>query len=233
MEAKRQLISKRRGGEKSDLHSDRRSSVDDVYDQILVRIITGKLSVGRRLSSTTLARELAVSRTPVVSAIDRLVSDGILTKEKNRTPRICKGADEWLLQIHQLRELLEPPAAALAAELMPEDELNRLEHLADAATPFRDASWLDAAREYDFALHLAIADHCGNVPLRKTIHRCWQFKRLSYELGCRNIELEEVGFREHMSILAALKNRDAKTASAAMLFHLRSSLQFTREGHVV
>jgi DNA-binding GntR family transcriptional regulator len=207
--------------------------VDDVYDKILSRIIDGRLATGQAITSTRLARELSVSRTPVVSAIDRLASDGILVKEKNRRARVRDGADNWLVQIHQLREILEPPAASLAAARMPAAELRRLESLADAAAPSSDPQWEQAARELDFALHLSIADHCGNLPLRRSIYRCWQFKRLSYELGCSNPEVEEIGYREHQAILAALIHRDSATASAAMLFHLRSSLLYTKVRQVV
>jgi DNA-binding GntR family transcriptional regulator len=210
-----------------------RSSVDNVYDQILAKIIDGSLATGEAITSTQLARELKVSRTPVVSAIDRLASDGLLFKEKNRRARVREGAEKWLLQIHELREIAEPPAAALAAQKMPTQALDQLEQLADAAAPSNDPAWELAAQDFDFALHLAIADHCGNLPLRKTIYRCWKFKRLSYQLGCSNREVEEIGYREHLSILAALMLRDSATASAAMLFHLRSSLLYTKVRQVV
>lgn len=213
--------------------ADERTSVDDAYDKILARIIDGRLATGQAITSTRLAHELNVSRTPVVSAIDRLASDGILVKEKNRRARVREGADNWLVQVHQLREILEPPAAALAAARISESELRRLEALTDAAAPSDDPAWERRARELDFALHLSIADHCGNLPLRRSIYRCWKFKRLSYQLGCSNPEIEEMCYREHQAILAALIHRDPATASAAMQFHLRSSLLYTKVRQVV
>jgi len=217
----------------ADRHDAERSLVDDVYDQILKRIIRGDLQSGEVLICTRMADELGLSRTPVVSAVDRLVSDGILVKEMNRRARVLDGAESWLVQMHHLREIVEPPAAALAAKHVTDDALKKLQHLAALASPDCNSDWQLVARDFDFALHLSIADHCQNLPLRKSIYRCWQFKRLSYELGCSNPEIEEMGHREHLAILAALVRHDPETASAAMLFHLRSSFCNTTNRGVV
>lgn len=216
-----------------DREPNERSSVDDVYDQILLRIIRGELVSGEVLICMRLAEELNVSRTPVVSAVDRLVSDGILIKEKNRRARVKDSAETWLLQIHQLRELVEPPAAKLAAQYMPDEVIAKLVEYADSATPGLSDNWLQSARDFDFVLHRTIADYCRNMALRETIYKCWKFKTLSYELGCSNPELEEIGHREHLAILAALSQHDPETAHAAMMFHLRSSLNVTTIRQVV
>src|SRR5262245_12221559 len=91
------------------------SFIDEVYNEILLRIIRGQYSSGTVLTSTRLAHELNVSRTPVVAAIDRLAADGILQKERNRRAVVREGAEQWLRQVHELREMVEPSAAALAA----------------------------------------------------------------------------------------------------------------------
>ncbi len=209
------------------------SSVDEVYNQILLRIIRGEFSEGSILTSTRLAHELNVSRTPIVSALDRLVADGILEKEKNKRAVVRTGAGQWLLQVHQLREMLEPPAAALAAVRITGETLYDLERMAEAAEPSNDEKWLTAARDFDYAVHLSIADHCGNLPLRKTIYKCWSYKRLSYEAGFGAPRNQEVGYREHIAILQALIRHDAETASAAMLFHLRSAIYLTADQGIV
>jgi DNA-binding GntR family transcriptional regulator len=203
------------------------SFIDEVYNQILLRIIRGEYSGGTVLTGTRLADELRVSRTPVVAALDRLVADGILQKERNRRAVVRNGAEQWLLQVHQLRELLEPPAAALAATRIPTEVVEKLKVLADAADPDRVTEWLSPARAFDYALHLSIADHCGNMPLQKAIYKCWSYKRLSYEAGHNDPGSWEVGYHEHIAILNALATRDPATASAAMMFHLRSAAILT------
>ena len=143
------------------------SLVDGVYDRILLRIVRGELGGGAELKSTQLARELGVSRTPVVQALQRLEADGIVVHEVNRRAVVRPGAENWLMEVHQLREFLEPPAAAMAAVRIGEEAVARLRGQAALARPGR-RGWAAAAREFDYALHLAIADNCGNTPLGLT-----------------------------------------------------------------
>jgi DNA-binding GntR family transcriptional regulator len=199
------------------------SSVDEVYTQILLRIVQGDLPSGTVLTSTRLATQLKVSRTPIVAALDRLVADGILKKERNKRAVVRDGAEHWLAQVHQLRELLEPPAAALAAIHISSDALQELDRLRRAAEPNRAEEWIVAARRFDHAIHLSIADFCDNLPMRKMIYKCWSYKQLVFDAGYDNPDMVETGYHEHVAILQALARRDASTASAAMLFHLRSA----------
>jgi DNA-binding GntR family transcriptional regulator len=209
------------------------SRVEDVYHQILARIVHGELPGGSELKSTQLAGALGVSRTPVVQALSRLIADGIVTQRMNMRAVVRPGAENWLVEIHELRLLLEPAAASRAAEHMPLAVIEQLQAQADAVDPQSDPDWVKRAREFDFSLHLAISEHAANEPLRGAIDKCWQFKRLSYELGADRSEALLRGFREHRIILAALAARDAATAAAAMELHLRLASSYRPNGRVV
>lgn len=199
------------------------SRVDEAYQQILLEVVQGRLTGGAELKSTLLARQFKMSRTPVVQALQRLAADGIVTLEINKRAVVRPGAENWLVEIHQLRELLEPTAAALAAVRMPAAELTRLTEMATAAANRADQTWTVLARQFDFALHLSIADHTGNLVLGEAIRKCWSYKNLSYAAGSDSAATLEKGYREHLAILESLFARDAATASAAMQFHLRSA----------
>jgi DNA-binding GntR family transcriptional regulator len=199
------------------------SRVDEVYEQILLQIVRGELTAGTELKSTQLAQQLRLSRTPVVQALQRLAADGIVTLELNKRAVVRPGAENWLVEIHELRELLEPAAAAKAALRMSEEELQRLAALAAAAQPHSQPAWEAAAQQLDFALHLAIAGSAGNFALGETIRKIWTFKRISYLAAPEPAATLERGYSEHVAILSALQARDAETARAAMLFHLRSA----------
>lgn len=209
------------------------SLVDTVYQEILLRIIRGEFVGGQELKSTVLAKSLSVSRTPVVQALQRLAADGIVTLEINKRAVVRPGAENWLVEIHQLRELLEPHAATLAATRISDETFARLDELAAAAGDTTRKDWAEAVERFDFALHLAIADATGNLALREAIRKCWSFKRLSYAAGPDRPEALEKGYQEHLSILAALKAHDPQTAAAAMLFHLRSAANLRPDRRIV
>ena len=197
--------------------------VEAVYEQILLQIVSGALTGGGEIKSTLLAKQLGLSRTPVVQALQRLAADGLVTLEMNKRAVVRPGAENWLVELHELREWLEPPAAARAALHLSVEDLARLRVHAEEARPHSHAEWSAAAQRFDFALHLTIADRSGNFALRETIRKIWAFKRLSYLAAPERPETLERGYGEHLSLLDALERRDGETARAAMLFHLRSA----------
>ena len=202
---------------------DESSRVDAVYEQILLQILRGELPGGTEIKSTQIAQRLGLSRTPVVQALQRLAADGIVTLELNKRAVVRPGAENWLVELHELRELLEPAAAARAAGKLSATDLAELDELAYSARPHSHADWTSAAMQFDFALHLRIANYCGNFALRETLRKIWTFKRLSYLAAPEPPDSLEQGHREHLALLAALKSGDAETARAAMMFHLRSA----------
>ena len=196
--------------------------MDEVYEQILLQIVRGELPAGTELKSTQIAEQLGLSRTPVVQALQRLAADGIVTLELNKRAVVRPGAENWLVELHELRELLEPAAAARAAERITDDDLARLDQLAAEAKP-AFASGL-AGRRPAVRFRPAPGDRRprGNFALGETIRKIWTFKRISYLAAPEPAETLEKGYGEHLALLAALHARDAETARAAMLFHLRS-----------
>jgi DNA-binding GntR family transcriptional regulator len=209
------------------------SRVDEVYHQILLRIVRGEIRGGDKLKSTELAQSLGLSRTPVVQALQRLAADGIVTLEVNKRAVVRPGAENWLVEIHEMRELLEPHAADLAAERITDEELTNLKALAEEAKPGSRKDWIDAAQRFDYALHLAIAGSCGNLALCEAIKKCWSFKRISYEAGEDSPEVLSRGYHEHVAIRDALAKRDRRTASVAMLFHLRAAAAYRPVARIV
>lgn len=211
------------------------SLVDEVYQKLLLRIIRCELPGGTELKSTQLAREIGVSRTPVVQALARLQADGIVIQQKNHRAVVREGAENWLVEIHELRLLLEPSAAAMAAQRIPEAEVVRLKTLAAdvkaCQQQYEDGDqssehlqkWGTASRAFDYALHLAIAEHCGNLPITEAIHKCWSYKRVSYSAAGETPEIMTRGLYDHTVLLDSLQNRDSETASAAMTMHLRNA----------
>src|SRR3954453_7290693 len=77
------------------------SVVDQVYDAVRARILSGDLPRGSRLRQAALAEELGVSRTPLREALRRLATEGLVEFEANRGATVADHdfADErqsWL-----------------------------------------------------------------------------------------------------------------------------------------
>lgn len=204
--------------------------VETAYNQILLQIVRGLLPSGTVLKTTKLSDELGLSRTPIVQALQRLIADGIVTQIPQQRAVVAEGADNWLVDIHEMRLLLEPRATLHAARRLDPETLTLLSEHGKAAEPNEQLEWVPQAHAFDYLLHTSIARASGNLPLCESICKCMSFKRLTYEISDDSPELLRRDHKEHLMILEALQKRQPETASAAMLFHLRSSVEFRKAG---
>jgi DNA-binding GntR family transcriptional regulator len=213
---------------------DGHSLADMVGEKIFAQIVRGELPDGTRLKSTELAKKLGVSRTPVAKALAKLASDGVLEQPNNLRAEVVPGAANWLVEMHQLRQILEPEAAARAAGKITGGVLVELQSLAKEAAPTDDYDWTLPAQFLDFGLHLSIAHFCGNLPLAVSIRKCWTYKQLSYELmeGNRSSQMEPE-YHQHVKILKALAEGNGESARREMMGHLDAAGGSRFAGRVV
>ena len=78
-------------------------------------ILEGVLKPGERLRAEALAQRFGTSRTPIREALLQLEAQGLVEVEPNRGAVVRTFDRDDLFDLYQLRALLEPRAAALAA----------------------------------------------------------------------------------------------------------------------
>jgi len=198
---------------------------DRAGEQILQRILSGELPAGTPLNSSELAESLGVSRTPLAKALNQLTADGILIQPRKQPAIVSTAAVDWLRQTREFRRLLEPDAAARAAGCVDSEALSDLTALAREASPTNQHDWEPAAKFFDFALHLTIAEHCGIQPMKVAIRKCFAYRRLAYAVAAT----KEVGltkdYQEHIAILDAIAAGRSEAARRLMADHLERALR--------
>ena len=147
------------------------SVVDQVYDAVRARILSGDLPRGSRLRQAALADELGVSRTPLREALRRLAAEGLVEFEANRGATVADHdfADErqsWLARI-----ALEPGAARLAAERRDPGSIAAMR----GAIAAQRAAGGDPSESYDVnrGFHLALVAGAGNAYLSRFAEMLW------------------------------------------------------------
>ena len=98
---------------------------DKVYGILSEQIISQKLKPGERLPEEQIARKLGVSRTPVRDAISRLVNDGFAEMEPRKGASVKDYQINDVVEVYDLRVVLEGLAVRLAAENVDEQELKK------------------------------------------------------------------------------------------------------------
>lgn len=198
-------------------------SVDRVYAEVKRLSDSFLILPGQRINEVELAQRLQVSRTPVRAALNRLVTDGLMTLRPNKGFFVRAIDPEDVRSLYELRAGVERTAARLACLRATDDEIA----IATSAWE-RDAASLspldpERATNADEALHLAIAQMSRNPHVVTTLIGInlliRYFRRIDIETVPRRLDT----FDEHKAILAALADRDVDLAGNLIEKHVTIS----------
>jgi GntR family transcriptional repressor for pyruvate dehydrogenase complex len=211
-----------------------------LYEQIVVQIeesITkGVLKEGDQLpAERELALQFGVSRTAVREAVKALREKGLVEAYPGKGTFITNGTGNSIRQtldrmirvgqpegtanLAEVREILEPDIAALAATRADEENIAAMrEAIAVMDSARQDA---DAFIEADLDFHLALAEAASNPLILSLIDSIVGLLR---EQRLRTFYVDggpERGQYHHKRILEAVEHRDSQGARDAMRAHLR------------
>ena len=110
---------------------DRRKVTDWVYEELKTAIVDLRLAPGHPLREATLAEQLGVSKTPIREAITRLEQEGLVETTSFKGAVVTDYSRQDLIEIYELRELLELAAVRIAAESMDDQGRARLERISE------------------------------------------------------------------------------------------------------
>lgn len=195
------------------------------YDQIKHAIITGKLEQGKRLTEEALAEELHVSRTPIREALKQLELEGLVTPLKRGViVRIFSNKD--VIQIYNLRALLESYAASEAAMYRSKQELKKMKeanlYYEKAVQQYTSShsqslqSILDANAQF----HDAILTATNNEHLRFHLSKVVVLPLVFHSFYWYNEQQLYRSYDIHETILSAITNQDSIRAKSAMQEHV-------------
>ena len=208
---------------------------EQIVQQIEESILKGELSEGSQLpAERDLAKQFGVSRTAVREAIKALqekglvdafpgrgtfVTNGTSNSMRRYLDRIIKSGepDGWAYVV-EMREILEPEIAALAAARATDQDLATMREAVEVMDNSRQDS--DVFIEADLDFHLALAEAAGNPIVLSLIDSIVGLLREQRLRIFRIAGGPQRGQHHHRRILEAIKCHDAPGARAAMQAHL-------------
>nr|WP_289852090.1 GntR family transcriptional regulator [Rhizobium sp. SSA_523] len=196
-----------------------KSLTEQAYAILRERVITGDLAPGAEVSEPELAEQLQMSKTPVREALGRLCVEGFMEAYPRRGYRVTPVTIKDMNDLFSLRGVLEGTAAALAAEAMTVEEMDRLETLADAnyvmGEEFSTRTFVLRNEQF----HSMIAKASRNPRLHALVmSHLEECARLFY-MGTRVRDINPETNDDHQRILAHLRARDAEKARQAIMEH--------------
>ncbi|ACL25952.1 GntR family transcriptional regulator [Chloroflexus aggregans] len=206
--------------------SDESSSADQVYQRLRRLLIEGYYPPGTRLIEERLAQDLGVSRTPVRQALVRAAAEGLVQIFPNRGAVARNFTTNDLLEMYDLRALLEGHAAYLAAQHITAAQLERMEAAAAALEASLQQHFDRREDEVHFLVeqnaifHQTIAEAAGNQRLIAMLNQIVAIPLQFRSFYWYRAEERHISNFFHRSILTALKLGDGDRARAMMREHI-------------
>ena len=193
---------------------------EDVYDVLRSAILGGDLLPGSRIVEADIARQMAISRSPVREAVRKLEQEGLVEYVPRRGTIVVGLSREDVADAYQLRAHLEAYGARLAATRASDASLAQLLDLIERMRECAVAKDLDGLVAADVEFHHQICRASGS----RRLLQAWQtlnpaqWTMLS-GLRVSDLSLEQIAER-HWPILAALESRNPDTAESIIRAHI-------------
>jgi len=193
------------------------------YKMLKSMIITREILPGKKISEETLAQVFGVSRTPIREALFKLENEGIVKIIPRRGAFVIQQSKENIIEILQIREVLEGLVVRLATPLLEESDIRDLRSCLDKlrGIPEQERHVIEYT-DSELEFHDLLLRKCPN-------------QMLTQMMGLVNARLQIIRLRtvvlpgraqksldEHAGILERIEKGEAADAELLMRKHVVS-----------
>lgn len=211
---------------------------EEVVQQIRDLILAGRIRPGDRFPpERELVKALGVGRSTL--------REGMRALEALELVRVVSGQGTFLVdlpglaangaspagtpfhswdrqrELFEVREVLEPGLAALAARRATEEQIARMEAAIQAQAAHVQGGGSGMSENADF--HLAVAEAAKNSVLLQMVRGNMELLRETRQHLWRDPQRPARSLAQHRELLAAIRGRDPRVAERAMRAHLREA----------
>ena len=203
-----------------------------IYERLRIDILDGMLRPGQLLRQEELCKRFDSSRVPLREAMTRLVADGLIVLRPRRGYAVSSLQRSEILEIFELRAVVEEHAGMLAARARTQDDIERvgltltnMEKLKPDAGNYMQ-KWLRG--NYEFHAGLIASSRREHVARYAAMLRDTVEPYIRVEMQMTG-DVEEAE-REHREIFDAFACGDAPRLAAVSRKHVESTAQRLLEG---
>lgn len=199
------------------------SKSDIVCAMLRELIISGELSAAEPLRQRDLAARFGVSQTPVREALRRLESEGLVVNDPHRGATVAESRNGIVQDNSQIRAVLEPLGARLAARAITGEQLAELQRLNDEMTALQGDDERYGALNRQF--HFAIYEAAASPVLLSMMRLLWQ----AMPEGPKVTRSHGESAAQHQELIDALAAGDPDRAAEITALHILSTQHLDSE----
>src|SRR5262245_28614491 len=201
-----------------------------IYEELCQEITSGNLKPGSVLSRRKIAAAYGTSYVPVIEAMVRLESTGLIEADSTQMARVCHVTLETIQQTYVLREAYETQAIRLACQHATPQEIAELYRMADEVqkrVPRQKSARHKRASEEGLRVHWLFHRRIAEVSRCPLLVQELERIELHLRLRANWIYVPEMPDppRLHAVLVDAIKAADADAADVAMRAHVRLGLE--------
>jgi DNA-binding FadR family transcriptional regulator len=212
-----------------------RGKPERVLDRLGQAIVAGRYAAGAKLpTEDDLARKLGVSRPSLREGLKALARKGLI-ESRTRRGTIALGRERWdvldsdvlrwtaasppdhafLLGLIELRAIMEPAAARLAASRATPEQILEIERAYQGMVDSLPQD-IDGCHQHDLSFHRAIFAACGNAILQRIYDAISALLLTLFRASTQARESYENSLAEHGAVAIAIRRRQPAEAEKAM-----------------
>lgn len=198
---------------------------DRIAEALRDAIIAGTLEPGSRVNESEIAARYRISRSPVREALRLLQQEGLVAMEPRRGAFVKRLTPQEVVDVYDVKSVLEGRATGLATRRMTESEIDSL--AACVARMEREVAagdmtaYVDSTRQF----HEIIVRGAGNATLASIYQGLERKIHWLRTLSLSRPGRVEVSLADHRAILDAMRQRDARRAEALAHAHIEQAGQ--------
>ncbi|MGI6028677.1 MAG: GntR family transcriptional regulator [Candidatus Heteroscillospira sp.] len=200
---------------------------EQLYKILRQEIVTCALREGEQLKEQELASRFNISRSPVREVLYRLVGDGLVTLIPNRGAYVKKFDVKYMLDVLDLREMLELRAIEIAPLTMSPEAVARFEALRKEMVKLLASGEADVHKhaDLDIRFHGQIMNLNDNAFIKDVSEKIAAMNSMclyiSLQMGSRAVQSQQ----EHIETIDALLDGDVDRAAEIYKTHLSRTKQ--------
>ncbi|PLR75893.1 GntR family transcriptional regulator [Bacillus sp. V3-13] len=196
-----------------------------IQQTIKTRIFQGVYKPGDRLYEAQIAKEFAISRSPVREAIRALVNEGLIIMDEKSQLSVYKPSLQDVRDIYECRVALESTAVALATERITGKDLAELEKVLEDTNEAIKRGEKEEIIKYNALFHECIIDYSGNMRLKKMVDDLHSLTYYYRVLNMEGPDRASVILKGHRDIFTAMKEKNPDEAAKKLTEHTQEDLE--------
>jgi DNA-binding GntR family transcriptional regulator len=193
------------------------SLADKAYHEIRSLIVALELAPGAVIEERALMGKLGIGRTPVREALRRLAHERLVEVYPRRGMFVTGVDVRELARLSEVRAVLEPEAARLAAERATDDDRAAIAGLLDEL----DAAG-EALMDLDERIHRAVYQAAHNDLLEATLGQYYVLALRIWSMALDRADELKDAVQEHRALLEAIRDGNPGRAEETMRTHVQN-----------